>query len=165
MVTCAEAAVNMPRAAVHSHVHAKASSCLPPLSANRLPSAHEPIRLGDLCWRCWGAEEKGLCQSRTLWGKAALKFIQRWSTRLNTDQRTGPILQHHSGKKGDFSTKVSTLAGSIYTYKHKTTSWMKAAGEKNKKKESWKGESGRKCRAWDPVIQGCCVSDVVLQPW
>lgn len=80
-------------ALMYMHRHPLPPPHPPLLSANELSPAQEPIGSVDLCRRCRGAGEKRLCQSRTLWGKAALKFIPSWSASLNTDKSTGPVLQ------------------------------------------------------------------------
>lgn len=98
-------------------------------------------------------------------GEAALKFIRGRGSCLNTDQRTGAVRQHHAGRK---KTKkkcphrcpcrhVYPRELPLYRY------WWKAPAIR--REESWKWKSGRKHRAWDVVTQGCCVSDVVPEPW
>lgn len=76
------------------HRHPLASLCSWPISCRGLRSQlGARMSAGGV----EALERKGLCQSRALWGKAALKFIQSWSTHLNTDQCTGPVLRHRSG--------------------------------------------------------------------
>lgn len=118
---------------VYMHRHPLASLCSQPISCRRLRSqSGARISAGGV----EGLKRKGLCQSRTLWGKAALKFIQSWSTSLNTDQRTGPVLRHRSGKH------LSTLASSPYTYNHKSCRFI-IIGESGSREEE------EKMREWE----------------
>lgn len=129
--------VNMLRAAIRSHVLYIQAFVLPPSNHSQSVSSE------GLCLRCWGAEEKGIRQSHTLWCKAALKFILSWSTSLNANQDTGPVLQHCE-EKGHFYVGIPLCF--LHKYYYKNTPWVRvvASGwEKNKELDRGEWETQR----------------------